>query len=242
MGDRVADLTQVVRRDVRCHADRDPSGAVHQQVREPRGQHDGLLFVPVEVRNEVDRFRFDLAKQLHRHGREPRFRVVTDEPVRDERVIVGVDPHGVDRSDACVLDGRDLCVVVVAMDQGLDHAEDFGVSDVFQDLEPIALPTFDAIHVVPAKPVPIREAGRAFSPDVLRDERDVVRTHGCARLRNSVQLTPQALLLDPPEPDACRKQPRVPTVGDDDLPFARRVRRQAGDNSELQEQRLDATG
>ncbi len=82
--DRVDRLAQVVRRDVRGHADRDAAGAVHQQVREPAGQHDRLLLVPVEVRDEVDRLGLDVAEHLHGHGGQPRLGV----PVGGGRIAV----------------------------------------------------------------------------------------------------------------------------------------------------------
>ena len=67
--DRVDHLREMVRRDVRRHADRDPGGAVDEQVREPRRQDDRLLARLVVVRPEVDRVGVDVAEQL---GREPR--------------------------------------------------------------------------------------------------------------------------------------------------------------------------
>ena len=68
--DAVDHLAEVVRRDVRGHADRDAAGAVDQQVGEPAGQHGGLLLVPVEVGHEVDGLGVDVAQELHGHGCE----------------------------------------------------------------------------------------------------------------------------------------------------------------------------
>ena len=82
--DRVDRLAEVVRRDVGGHADGDPTGAVHEQVREAAGQDDRLLLVPVEVRDEVDGLGLDVAQHLHRHGRETRLRVA----VRGRRIAV----------------------------------------------------------------------------------------------------------------------------------------------------------
>jgi hypothetical protein len=64
---RVDDLAEVVRRDVRRHPDGDAVATVDQQIREPAGEHERLLLVPVVVRDEVDRFRVDVAEHLHRH-------------------------------------------------------------------------------------------------------------------------------------------------------------------------------
>ena len=60
------DLAQVVRRDVGGHPDRDALRAVDEQVREPRGQHDGLGRPAVVVRPEVDGLLVDVPQHLHR--------------------------------------------------------------------------------------------------------------------------------------------------------------------------------
>src|SRR5262245_17926004 len=59
---RVHDLGEVVRRDVGGHADRDARRAVDQEIRNPRGQHDGLLLRLVEVRDEIDGILVDVGK------------------------------------------------------------------------------------------------------------------------------------------------------------------------------------
>ena len=60
----VRDLTEVVRGDVRRHADRDTGRAVDQQVREPRGQDDGFLGTAVVVVLEVDGLLVDVPDHL----------------------------------------------------------------------------------------------------------------------------------------------------------------------------------
>ena len=69
------DLAQVVRRNVGRHPDRDPGGAVHQQVRNPAGQHVGLFEALVEVRREVDGLLVDVRQHLQREGGQPCLRV-----------------------------------------------------------------------------------------------------------------------------------------------------------------------
>ena len=66
--DRGDDLAQVVRRDVRRHADGDPRRAVDEQVREARRQHDRLLLAAVVVGDEVDGVGVEVAQHLHRHA------------------------------------------------------------------------------------------------------------------------------------------------------------------------------
>jgi hypothetical protein len=68
---RVDDLAEVVRRDVRRHADRDPGRPVDEQVREARGEHLRLLARLVVVGPEVDGVGVDVAEELARHLREP---------------------------------------------------------------------------------------------------------------------------------------------------------------------------
>ena len=73
--DGVDRLTQVVRRDVRRHADRDARRTVDDEVRHPR-RHDARLLEPiVEVRAEVDGVLVEIGQQLHRDRRKLRFRV-----------------------------------------------------------------------------------------------------------------------------------------------------------------------
>ena len=63
--DRLRQLVQVVRRDVRGHADRDAVGAVHQQVRHARWQDGRLLGLAVVVGREVHGVFADVAHHLH---------------------------------------------------------------------------------------------------------------------------------------------------------------------------------
>src|SRR5215216_3538581 len=69
--ERVDHLAEVVRRDVRRHADGDAGGAVDEQVREPGRKNRRLPARLVVVRLEVDRVRVDVAQQLGRDPREP---------------------------------------------------------------------------------------------------------------------------------------------------------------------------
>ena len=61
---RVDDFAEMVRRDVRGHADRDPRRAVDQQVGQLGRQDRRLLLGAVVVRLEVDGFLVDVGKQL----------------------------------------------------------------------------------------------------------------------------------------------------------------------------------
>ena len=138
-------LAQVVRRDVRRHADRDAGGAVDEQVREARRQDERLLARLVVVRHEVDGVRVDVAQHLRREARQARFgvahcrrRVVVDraevalrvhqrvahgevlaqphQRVVDRRVAVGVVvPHH------AADDVRALAVRPVRLQAGLVH-------------------------------------------------------------------------------------------------------------------------
>ena len=59
---RVANLAEIVRRDVGRHADRDAVGAVDEQVRKLRGQDVGLLVRAVEVGDEIDGVLVDIGE------------------------------------------------------------------------------------------------------------------------------------------------------------------------------------
>ena len=73
--DRADHLAEVVRRDVRRHPDGDPRGAVDEQVREARRQHQRLGRGLVVVGTEVDGLRLDVAEHLGRDPGEPRLGV-----------------------------------------------------------------------------------------------------------------------------------------------------------------------
>lgn len=62
MADTVNNLTEVVRRDIGRHTDRDAVRAVDEQAGEAGGQHDRLLTLLVEVRHEVDRIFLDIGQ------------------------------------------------------------------------------------------------------------------------------------------------------------------------------------
>jgi hypothetical protein len=68
---RVDDLAEVVRWDVRGHADRDALAAVDEQVRETRREHRGLLVAAVVVGDLVDGVLVDAGEHLHRERRQP---------------------------------------------------------------------------------------------------------------------------------------------------------------------------
>ena len=71
----IDDLAEIVRRDVRRHADGNAAGAVHQEVREPRRQDDRLLLATVVIVLEVDGFLVDVGEQRLRHLVETRLGV-----------------------------------------------------------------------------------------------------------------------------------------------------------------------
>ena len=76
VGDRRVDhLAQVVRRDVRRHADGDARGAVDEQVREARRQHERFAARAVVVGREVDGVHVEVAQHLGGDPRQPRLGV-----------------------------------------------------------------------------------------------------------------------------------------------------------------------
>ena len=60
----VDDFGEIVRRDVRGHADRDARAAVDEQIRDARRQDDGFLFLLVEVGLEIDRVLVEVGEQF----------------------------------------------------------------------------------------------------------------------------------------------------------------------------------
>ena len=60
----IDDFAQVVRRNVRRHADRDAGRAIDQQIGDARRENERLAFAAVVVRTEVDGFLVDVGQQL----------------------------------------------------------------------------------------------------------------------------------------------------------------------------------
>ena len=84
---RLGHLAQVVRRHVRGHAHGDPAGAVHQQVRQPRGQAQRLGGLTVVAGPEVHRVLVQLVEHLHGRRRQPALGV----PGGRRRVVEGAE-------------------------------------------------------------------------------------------------------------------------------------------------------
>jgi hypothetical protein len=126
----VGELGDVVRRDVRGHADRDALRAVRQQIREARREHARLHAVAVEVRLEVDRLAVDVAQQLGCDRAQARFRVAVGRgriAVDRAEVSLAVDEHVPERprlghARHGLVDGR-VAVRVIVLD---DFADDAG--------------------------------------------------------------------------------------------------------------------
>ena len=81
---RLDDLAEVVRRDVRRHADRDAGRAVDEKVREARREDERLAGCLVVVGPEVDGVRVDVAEHLGGEALEARLGV----PHGGSRVVV----------------------------------------------------------------------------------------------------------------------------------------------------------
>ena len=72
---RIDDFAEIVRRNIRGHADCDATGAVDQQIRETCRQHHRLALVSVVVFLKVDGVLVDVVEQRHRRARQPAFGV-----------------------------------------------------------------------------------------------------------------------------------------------------------------------
>ena len=141
--DRADHLAQVVRRDVRRHADGDARAAVDEQVREARRQHQRLALRLVVVRAEVDRVGVELAQHLLGELREARLgvahgggRVVVDRA----EVALPVDERVAERERLREPDERVVDRLVAVRVMVAHHvADDVG-----------------ALHVGAARPVAVR--------------------------------------------------------------------------------------
>ena len=153
MDDAVADLGEIVGRDVRGHADGDAVAAVDEEVGELRGQDLGHGQALVVVRDEVDRFLVDVGHELVgqllqpdlgvAHGRRgvavdrAEVALPVDEEVAqaevlghpDERVVGGLVAVGMEFADDVADDAGRLLVGLVVVRAALVH----GVEDAAVD-------------------------------------------------------------------------------------------------------------
>ncbi len=192
---RGGDLAEVVRRDVARHSHGDAGRAVHQEVRHPCRQHRRLEVAVVVVRVPVDGLLLDVGEELRRDRRGARLRVVADEAVRDEAVIVGIDAKRIHGLKARILDRRHRRVVVRPIDQGLDHSTDLVVRQVGEDLLAVPLPALDPVDVVLPQPFAVGPPRHALAADVIRDEWNGVGAHRAAGEWDLRELRLQLCLL-----------------------------------------------
>ena len=89
--DRIGDLVEIMRRNVRRHADGDAARAVDEQLRQTPRKHARLDALVVESRNERNRLFIDIGQDVERGARKPRFGI----PIRRGRI-------GVDRAEVAV--------------------------------------------------------------------------------------------------------------------------------------------
>ena len=120
----VNDFAQVVRRNVRGHADGDAASAVDEKIRNPRGKNERLFLRFVEVGSEIDGFFFNISQQFLGDARQTRFgvahrrrHVAVDRPeialaVHQRIAHVEVLRH----AHQCVVDGRVAMRVILAED------------------------------------------------------------------------------------------------------------------------------
>ena len=92
--DRVADFSDVMRRNVGRHPDGNPGGTVDEQLRQPRREDDRLGPLIVEVGDEIDRVFFDVGEHFERDAGQPRLGVAVGRrrvAVDRAKVSVAVD-------------------------------------------------------------------------------------------------------------------------------------------------------
>ena len=72
---RIDCFTQIVRRDIRCHADGDSQRPVQKEIRQSRGKDDGFFARPVVIVAEFHRFFFNVAQEFFGNLGHSNFRV-----------------------------------------------------------------------------------------------------------------------------------------------------------------------
>ena len=125
---RVNGFTEVMRRDVRRHTDRDTLAAIHKQLRETGRQHRRLFFRTVEVRRHIDRITVDISQHLFGDAAQTDFRITHGSrgiAVDRTKVAMAVNERIAERerlrhTDDRVIDSG-ITVRVVLTDHVADH-------------------------------------------------------------------------------------------------------------------------
>ena len=133
-------LAEIVRGDIRRHADGDAVRSVNQEVRETRRQHLRLLQTLVVVRTPIHRFFLEIAQKLHGRLRQTRLGVTHSRgrvAVDASEVSVTVDQrnaHGeiLGQTDHGVVHGR-VAMGMVFADNVADRAGGFAVRTIRGD-------------------------------------------------------------------------------------------------------------
>jgi hypothetical protein len=230
--------SEVVRRDVGGHADGDTARAVGQQVGEPARQNRRLLHSAVVVRDEIDCLLVDFAQHVHGQRGEACFGVVADEPVGDERMVVGVHSQAVNRLHPGIVDRSHLSEVEPAIGQFGGDRSHVGVGDAAEDLLPVTAPPLNATDVVLLEPLFVDPTATAMSANEFREAGNAVGIRTAGLARHSPEHRAQLLLLRTSEADLGGEQFSLGAVGDDDLVLAGGVPVSAGDHPELQQHLL----
>jgi hypothetical protein len=149
-----------VRRHVGGHPDRDPGRAVHQQVRDARRQHVGLLLAAVVVRDEIDGLLVDGGDHLHRGRGQPglgvahgRGRIVTAQAAEVPVPVDQRQPHRprLGHPGQRVVDGR-VAVRVQPAHHLADHPGALHVRTVRAQAHLVHLVQDPALHRLEAIP------------------------------------------------------------------------------------------
>ena len=136
----VDDLAEVVRRNIRRHADGNTGRTVDKKVREPGREHTRLFSRLVEVRVPIDGVFIDVAQHLVAELRHARL-----------GVTVGRGGIAIDRAE-----------VAVAVDQHVTHGK------VLRKADHCVVDGSVAVRMVPAKDV--ADAGRRFFEGLVRSQ------------------------------------------------------------------------
>ena len=197
----VHDFAEVVRRDVRGHADADAHAAVHQHVRELRREHFGFLRLLVEGRNHVDCLLVDVGEQLLRNALHAALGVTVGGrrvAVDAAEVALAFDERGAHgeilrHADEGVIDGG-VAVGMVAAEHVADDLGAFdglvglGESALAHGVEDAAVAGFHAVADVRDGATDIH-AQRVLQVRGVHDVFDVDREHIVRRIGHAGSLS-----------------------------------------------------
>ena len=134
---------------------------------------------------------------------------MADEPIRDEAVVIGIDPQAVDGLDASAFHGSDTRVVEPSVTQLTCDGSNVGIGDVRQNFGAVLPPARKPIDVVLAQPLLVSPTSTTVSTNECSEARNMVTVQTSGVSREGCEQAVELGLLSTAEPNLGGQRARL---------------------------------